>query len=194
MNFPTEEEFAKSVAEKAISEIEVNGRTIKQWIEILCDVYAVVDSYDIDFHRDIGDLTDFEMDIINALKEAGIKISTFQYVFNDKNIDEFFLSSFIKLLKDTTYDAVFSINYYPLLAEGCYQTNTKYISWSYDCPLDVRNIEDTLGFSTNYVFLFDKLQVCKYTDMGFENIYHLPLAVNTVNNDRLEHTARRFSA
>lgn len=68
MNFPTEEEFAKSVAEKAISEIEVNGRTIKQWIEILCDVYAVVDSYDIDFHRDIGDLTDFEMDIINALK------------------------------------------------------------------------------------------------------------------------------
>lgn len=68
MNFPTEEEFAKSVAEKAISEIEVNGRTIKQWIEILCDVYAVVDSYDIDFHRDRDDLTDFEMDVLEALK------------------------------------------------------------------------------------------------------------------------------
>ena len=68
MNFPTEEEFAKSVAEKAISEIEVSGRTIKQWIEILCDVYAVVDSYDIDFHRDRGDLTDFEMDMLEALK------------------------------------------------------------------------------------------------------------------------------
>ena len=58
----------KSVAEKAISEIEVNGRTIKQWIEILCDVYAVVDSYDIDFHRDRGDLTNLEMDMLEALK------------------------------------------------------------------------------------------------------------------------------
>ena len=81
-----------------------------------------------------------QSDFTNALKEAGIKISTFQYKFDDKNRDDAFLSSFIKLLKDTTFDAVFSINYYPLLAEGCYQTNTKYISWSYDCPLDVRNI------------------------------------------------------
>ena len=102
-----------------------------------------------------------QSDLTNALKEAGSKISTFQYIFNDKNKDDAFLSSFIKLLKNTTYDAVFSINYYPLLAEGCYRTNTKYISWSYDCPLDVRNIKDTLGFSTNYVFLFDKVRYNK---------------------------------
>lgn len=134
-----------------------------------------------------------QSDITNALKNAGIKISTFQYVFKDKNNDEFFLSSFVKLLKDTTYDAVFSINYYPLLAEGCYQTNTKYISWSYDCPLDVRNLEDTLGFSTNYTFLFDKIQTCKYIDMGFENIYHLPLAVNTNRLDKIKPTPYHFS-
>lgn len=134
-----------------------------------------------------------QSDLTTALKEAGIKISTFQYHFLDKNTDDAFLSSFIKLLKDTTYDAVFSINYYPLLAEGCYQTNTKYISWSYDCPLDVRNIEDTLGLSTNYVFLFDKLQACKYIDMGFENIYHLPLAVNTKRLDKMIPTPSHFS-
>lgn len=134
-----------------------------------------------------------QSDITNALKEAGIKISTFQYNFNDKNNDEFFLSSFVKLLKETAYDAVFSINYYPLLAEGCYQTNIKYISWSYDCPLDVRNIEDTLGFPTNYVFLFDKLQACKYIDMGFENVYHLPLAANTNRLDKMKPTPYHFS-
>ena len=37
-------------------------------IEILCDVYAVVESYDIDFHRDRGDLTDFEKDMLEALR------------------------------------------------------------------------------------------------------------------------------
>lgn len=129
-----------------------------------------------------------QSDFTNALKEAGIKISTFQYKFDDKNRDDAFLSSFIKLLKDTTFDTVFSINYYPLLAEGCYQTNTKYISWSYDCPLDVRNIEDTLGFSTNYVFLFDKIQAYTYIDKGFENVYHLPLAINTNRLDQMKPT------
>ena len=134
-----------------------------------------------------------QSDLTNALKEAGHKISTFQYIFNDKNKDDVFLSSYIKLLRDTTYDAVLSINYYPLLAEGCYQTNIKYISWSYDCPLDVRNIDDTLVFPTNYVFLFDKLQICKYLDMGFDNICHLPLAVNTRRLDKLKPTAPHFS-
>ena len=73
MKFPTEEEFAKNIAEKALYEFEVNGRSIMQWIEILCDVYSVVDSYDIDFRRDRGDLTDFEVDILEALKISDAK-------------------------------------------------------------------------------------------------------------------------
>ena len=68
INFPTEEEFAKEVAEKALNAFDVNGKSIKQWIEILCDVYAVVESYDIDFHRDRDDLTDFEKDMLEALR------------------------------------------------------------------------------------------------------------------------------
>ena len=68
INFPTEEEFAKEVAEKALTAFDVNGKSIRQWIEILCDVYAVVESYDIDFHRDRGDLTDFEKDMLEALR------------------------------------------------------------------------------------------------------------------------------
>lgn len=68
INFPTEEEFIKDCAEKALNAFDVNGKTIMQWIEILCDVYAVVGSYDIDFHRDRGDLTDFEKDMLEALR------------------------------------------------------------------------------------------------------------------------------
>ena len=68
IEYPTEEEFAKKIADKALNEVEINGRTVKQWIEILSDVYAVVDSYDIDFHRDRGDLTDFEKDMLEALR------------------------------------------------------------------------------------------------------------------------------
>jgi len=78
-----------------------------------------------------------------------------------------------------------SVNYYPVIAQGCYENNVKYISWSYDAPLDVRNIEETLGYPTNYVFLFDKIQVQKYRNQGFERIYHLPLAANINRLDKI---------
>ena len=35
MKFPTMDEFAKSVAEKALDEIEYNGKTLREWTEII---------------------------------------------------------------------------------------------------------------------------------------------------------------
>ena len=35
MKFPTEEEFAQMVADKAIDGIEYNGKTLREWIEII---------------------------------------------------------------------------------------------------------------------------------------------------------------
>ena len=37
MKFPSEEEFAKNVAEKALDEIEINGHTVRQWIHIVAE-------------------------------------------------------------------------------------------------------------------------------------------------------------
>lgn len=126
-----------------------------------------------------------QTDLIFALKNAGIRISTFTYTFENKSHDDNFTLYFLKLLSENSYDAVFSINYYPLIAECCYKKNMKYISWSYDCPLNVRNIEETLSYPTNYVFLFDRIQALKYINKGFDHIYHLPLAVNTSRLDQM---------
>lgn len=133
-----------------------------------------------------------QTDLTECLKKSGIIISTFTYIFQDKNIDNLFSSFFTKELKEHHYDAVFSINYYPVIAECCYKTNIKYLSWSYDCPLDVRNIEATIGLPTNYVFLFDKIQAQKYLDLGFNNVYHLPLAVNTNRLDKIKPLSKHY--
>ena len=124
-------------------------------------------------------------DIMDVLRMKGIHVEYMDHQFKDKNQDDKFLFDFKKMIVEKSFDLVFSINYYPLLAQVCYDLKMKYISWSYDCPLDVRNIEETLGYPTNYVFLYDKLQTQKYIDMGFENIYHLPLAVNTKRLDKM---------
>lgn len=117
-------------------------------------------------------------DIVDSFSHSGIDFFTVSYSFADKNEDDYFVYRFGRFLEETNYDAVYSNSYFPLVAKCCHDRNIKYISWCYDNPLDVKNIEDTLGYPENYVFLFDKIQVEKYKSKGFLNIYHLPLAVN----------------
>ena len=126
-----------------------------------------------------------QQDLTQALMDMGVTLSTFTHTFVNKNVDDEFYTAFLQELQNYRYDAVMSVNYYPLIAQVCYETDTRYISWSYDCPLDVRNIEDTLGHPTNYTFLFDRIQTLNYQNMGFDNVYHLPLAVNTARLDKL---------
>ena len=122
-------------------------------------------------------------DINFCFDKNHLNYKTVSYHFTNKNEDSFFTHRFSKFIAEGDYDAVFSVNYFPLVAQACFKYNIKYLSWSYDNPLNVQDIEDTLGLPTNYVFLFDKIQVKNYRSKGFENIFHLPLAVNT---ERLE--------
>ena len=117
-------------------------------------------------------------DILQTLDSLHIHYQVISYHFQDKNHDNHFEYLLQSALKNSHYDAVFTVNYFPVLADVCYRNNIKYLSWSYDCPLNVYDIEETLGLPTNYVFLFDRAQADKYILAGFQNIYHLPLAVN----------------
>ena len=126
-------------------------------------------------------------DIIDHFKSKGISFKTVSYNFKNINEDEFFEYRFSREL-DQTYDAVFSVNYFPLVAKCCEKRGLKYISWCYDNPLDVPNIDKTLGLSVNYSFMFDRIQVKKYRDMGFDNVYHMPLAANCNRLDAIKLT------
>ena len=67
-------------------------------------------------------------DILATFKQLGIHYHTENYYFKDKNSDSFFLDWFSQKLKESTYDAVFSVNYFPLIAEVCYHAHIKYLS------------------------------------------------------------------
>lgn len=41
--FPTYEEMAKEVAEKALDEFTYNGKTIREWVELMVTVESVVE-------------------------------------------------------------------------------------------------------------------------------------------------------
>lgn len=127
-------------------------------------------------------------DIVDSFSRNGVKYRTVSYEFDDKNCDEFFEYRFSKVLDEDKYDAVFSVNYFPLVAKCCHKHGICYLSWSYDNPLDVPDIEKTLGYPENQVYVFDRIQAEKYQKAGFSNVFHLPLAVNTKRLDAIKLT------
>lgn len=132
-------------------------------------------------------------DINSCFDKYHINYKTVSYHFDNKNEDTFFTHRFSKFLTAEKYDAIFSVNYFPLVAQACFDHNIKYLSWSYDNPLNVQEIEATLGLPTNYVFLFDKIQVKTYRSNGFQNVFHLPLAINPERLDKIKLTKNDLS-
>lgn len=123
-------------------------------------------------------------DILAAFKEMGHSCKTVYYHFKDRYEDAFFEERMEQYLAEAAYDLVFSVNFFPLAAKVCKQNHVKYISWSYDSPLDER-LQNYFHYETNRIYLFDRLEAVEYQNKGFRNVYHLPLAVNTGRLDTL---------
>ena len=107
------------------------------------------------------------------------------------------MEKFVNKIEEGNYDFVFSVNYIPVVAIACHKKDMPYVSWSYDAPLNISHIENTLHFPTNYVFLFDSAQANGYISQGFDNVWHLPLAIDTSYYDVFKPTAadnKRFKS
>ena len=128
-------------------------------------------------------------DILETFRKKGYGFTVVKHRFEDVNHDDEFVSRFDKQLDDGVYDFVYSTNFFPLVSECCNRKGVKYISWSYDAPLDVPDIERTLGLPCNYAFMYDREQVQGYRNKGFDNVFHLPLAVNTKRLDGIHLSA-----
>ena len=89
------------------------------------------------------------------LDSLELSLTVFLFDFEKQDIAE--LENFFRGISADKYDFCFSINYFPEISMLCNANNIKYISWGYDCPFNVRDIEKTLGNPCNYVFCFDSL-------------------------------------
>ncbi len=87
-------------------------------------------------------------------------------------------------LKESRIDIAITMNFCPAISDACMNCGIKYISWIFDNPqqslfhLQIKN-------SCNYVFSFDKVQAREIKKLGCPNVFHLPLATNTIKNNGL---------
>lgn len=114
----------------------------------------------------------------DTLEQLGHSTDTIYYHFNNRFDDSFFCERLIEKIHISKYDCVFSVNFFPLVAAICNESGLPYISWSYDSPLSEQLVPFFI-YPTNYIFLFDKMEVIKYQQMGYDRVFHMPLAVNT---------------
>jgi spore maturation protein CgeB len=109
-----------------------------------------------------------------ALKQLDVEYDVLFYQQTDWEEDEQF-SQKVKAAVPG-HDAVLSVNFSPIVSEVCEKAGIRYVSWIYDSPVHIRNME-SMKNSCNDIYVFDRGMAQEYRKMGIA-AKHMPLAVD----------------
>ena len=116
-------------------------------------------------------------DCLEALRAMGHEVRTVYYHFDNRYEDDFFCEKFEQKIRNIAPDLIFSVNFFPLVAQIANEHGLIYISWSCDSPL-AEGLEKYFDYDTNRIWLFDRGEVEGYVRKGHKNVFYSPLAVN----------------
>lgn len=114
--------------------------------------------------------------IERGLKRLDIEYDVFFYQFDNWEQDDVFLQRFREKIAGGKYAKVLSVNFSPLISQICEEYGISYISWVYDAPVHIRNLEPMKN-SCNTIYFFDRGQQEEFKKMGVL-AKHLPLAAD----------------
>ena len=119
-----------------------------------------------------------QQDMIQAFYKLSYKIATFPLKDRGypENKDQY-LSDLKYHIKQSKADFVFSFNFFPIIAQACWEEKCKYFSWIYDSPHSNIFYPQIL-YETNTVFTFDSYTLNYLRNKGAETVYYAPLAAN----------------
>lgn len=121
---------------------------------------------------------------ILAFETLGFECHTYKTPYSSWIYDEDFLAQVNKHLDLNSFDMVFSVNYFAMVAEACYIHDVPYVAWCYDSPTYIGDLR-YLRYPTNHVFLFDSMEAQEYISKGCPNVHYMPLAVNVNRLDNI---------
>ena len=127
--------------------------------------------------------------VIACLRQRGHEVDEFFYEMANFEADSELEVAFRDKLEACTYDAVFSINYFPGISDVCEEKGVKYICWTCDSPLSTMHHQSIFN-SCNYVFSFDKYTQVKFNELGAK-MYYLPLASGVCPLDEPENGQKK---
>jgi len=126
-----------------------------------------------------------EPDVIHAFQSLGLTVIEEKTEITNKRLSSadrlLLVESF---LKTEQLLFVFSINFYPVLAEICHIYKTRYLCWTVDSPVP-ELFSKSICHETNHIFLFDRAQHQYFAPYNPEHIHYLPLASCTQRFDKV---------
>lgn len=126
-----------------------------------------------------------EPDVIDAFRKMRLNVIEESTEINHKNLMP---SEQVRLVKEALDQYhpmfVFSINFFPAIADICHIYGTKYLCWTVDCPV-VELFSKSIQHDTNRVFLFDRAQYESVYRFNPNRIFYLPLAAATERFDQV---------
>lgn len=119
-----------------------------------------------------------ELEMITALLKLGHQVVRCHIPIKDYENDEEFICNMGKILLEQEIDAVFSFDYFPVVAKAVERQRRKYISWTYDCP-HWSLFSPSVKSPYNYIFLFDYQQYVRLLALELPHVFYFPLAADT---------------
>lgn len=117
-----------------------------------------------------------EPDFINAFHSLGITVEEENTEITDKNLSPAKCVELVSRRVEALHPVfVFSINFFPALAEVCHLYKVLYLCQTVDCPV-TELFSASLMHNTNRIFLFDRAQYEYFRRFNPECLFHLPLA------------------
>ncbi len=117
-------------------------------------------------------------DILSAFSQAGHETAILEKAIQNPEEDNNYVDQLCCYLKCHSYDFLFSVNYFPVLAQACHESGLLYVCWTCDSPL-LAMYHESVFYGTNIIFTFDRSNYETFSALGVANIFHLPLAVHT---------------
>lgn len=126
-----------------------------------------------------------EPDVIDAFQKIGLTVIEESTEITNKKLSS---ADRIRLVENTLKSEqilfVFSINFYPAIAEICSIYKTRYLCWTVDSPVP-ELFSESICRAANHIFLFDQAQYQYFSPYNPDGTHYLPLASCTERFDKV---------
>lgn len=140
-----------------------------------------------------------EPDIIEAFRQMNIDVAEETAEMTDKQLSPAKCVELVSHALEENHPVfVFSINFFPAVAEVCHIYKVPYLCWTVDSPV-LELFSKSICHNTNRIFMFDKAQYDYFGRFNPACCFQLPLAANTARYDSViasinEEDKRNFSS
>ena len=116
-------------------------------------------------------------DIVDALRKLGHDVQITELPLKHENDAAILTQELDTLVKENSFDLVFTSNFHPELARVCDENHVKYVSWTYDSP-QVLLYDAAILSPYSYAFVFDSAECERLKRRGVRQVWYMPLGVN----------------